>query len=1157
MENLQYIIDIATKVKDKLNFEFPYNVVDWVKDGMMIENYHKHTTFSNLIQIDCATSLSEMMHACDDRGCKMMFSTEHGYMGEWMWVYDQCKQTFDDGYREKNGYKNPLKFRYSAEVYWVKDRLAEVQVGVDQKTGEPRYAKDRTNCHMVIVARNYNAVRKLNYIISEANDTGFYYAPRIDLDLLFTLDKDDVYITSACVAGWKYEDATELWLRIWKHFGDSFFLEYQASNTEKQNQLNKKIQLMSKQFGIQTIVGLDTHYLTEEDKIKRDNLLLRKGISYPEEEGLYLDFPTGEEVYRRFKEQGILTDEEIIMSMMNTHVFLNGCEDIELDTGFKIPILPEYQDLSYDERSKVLWDLLQSKYDNEDNKSKEREEAIEYEYGEVVGSGVIDYFLTNQKIIELAQTPEYGGVLTTTSRGSAASYYSSKLLGFTTIDRFDAEVPMYPERFITKDRILSSHQMPDIDLNCKSQPPFVEASKTKVGEYGCYPLLAIGKFGEKSGWKMYSAVKGVDPDTSNEISKCIDKYNEALKQADDEDKGSILIEDYIPAEYLKIFNDSKDYQNIIEQAKVHACGHVIFNGNIREKDVIGYGDVRYEIGLIRCTSESTGNSTLVACVEGGLLDSLGYCKLDFLIVDVVGIIDKLYKRIMNRVPSTAELRKMVDGDELTWSMYARGITCCLNQCEKQATTARIMKYKPTCIKELAAFIAGIRPGFKSLIDGFLNRVPYTNGEKAIDDLLEECFKYMLYQEAVMKIFQWLGIPMKDAYDTIKKISKKKLKGEALKRVEDTLKSHWLEKIGNLDNFESVYQVIKDSARYSFNAPHALSMANDSLYEAWAKAHHTSTFYEVTLNHYQEKGDKDKVSALLNEARKFFGYTMGTYEFGKDNSKFTIDDENKIIYPNLASVKGIGEQAVIAIMDIYNKGYTNFVDIYLAIKGTKINASVFKKLIKIGYFKKFGSVKKLLTITKIVDFWKGSTGTGRKTIKKSEMNSLGLNTIDIYKYATDKMASGKISDKQFSNVNWIGVAKALSNNLPDDEFDTMELAIMQYSVLKYCDITDDELDKRCVLVTNLDTTYSPKFIAYSLKEGATCEVKIHNTIPKNKKKEVLNSQKDTPIADGDIIYMNRCKHEERQKKVDNKWIKTGAWDWWINSYSVLKKAEDFE
>lgn len=85
--------------------------------------------------------------------------------------------------------------------------------------------------------------------------------------------------------GWKYEDATEIWINIWKHFGDSFFLEYQANNTEPQKELNKRIYEISKTFGIQTIIGLDTHYINDEDCAKRDNLLLRKNSSMKEKMG--------------------------------------------------------------------------------------------------------------------------------------------------------------------------------------------------------------------------------------------------------------------------------------------------------------------------------------------------------------------------------------------------------------------------------------------------------------------------------------------------------------------------------------------------------------------------------------------------------------------------------------------------------------------------------------------------------------------------------------------------------------------------------------------------------------------------------------------------------------------------------------------------------
>lgn len=1117
-----------------------------------MENYHKHTTWSDLVQIDSTTSVEEFMRLSDKYGCKCYFSGEHGYPGEWLKMYDICKNTLDENTRKKMQLNNPIAFRYSAEVYWVKDKDKIFYEKYTDKKGKEqvREKKDNANCHMVLVARNYNAIRKLNYIISCAHVDGFYYKPRIDLKLLFELNKNDVYITSACIAGWKYEDAEEIWLKIWEHFGDSFFLEYQTHNSKEQKALNKKIYEMSQKYGIQTIIGLDTHYISKEDCIKRDNLLKRKGLHYEEEDGWYMDFPNGEEAYRRMTDQAVLPSEEILYAMMNTHVFINGCQDMTYDTGFKIPILDEYKDYDYQKRADVLHKILEDKYEQEDEEhhTPDRKEGMLYEFGEVKDSGTVDYFLDNSTLVDLAIS-KYGGQLTTTSRGSASSYYSSKLLGFTTMDRFEAEVPIYPERFITKERILSSHQMPDIDFNVSSQEPFVKAARELFGKHGCYPLLAVGTLGEKSGFKLYADIKGIEPSVANDISKAIDQYNEAIKQADDEeDKKDIHIEDYITdKEHLKIFNDSKSYQGIIEQAKVHACGFMLFNGNTRDKDVVGYGDIRYEIGLIRCHSESTGKSTIVANIEGGMLDSYGYVKDDFLIVDVVGIIYKLYHSIGREVPTVSELRKMVSGDELTWKMYSIGATCSLNQCEKASTTKKVMKYKPQNIKELAAFIAGIRPGFKSLINGFLDRIEYSNGEKAIDDLLKDCFHYMLYQEAVMKIFSWLGIPMKDSYDTIKKISKKKLKGEALKHVEDTLKQHWSENIGNLDNFDPVYKVIKDSARYSFNAPHALAMANDSLYEAWMKAHHTSKFYEETLNHYQAKGDKNKVNDLIKEAKAFFGYSMASYEYGKDNSKFTIDDGTKTIYPNLSSVKGIGEKAVLDMVAISKQGIDNFVDIYKSIKGTSINASVFEKLVKIGYFKKFGSVKQLLSIMKIYDDWKGSNGNGRKTISKADISKLGLDGINIRRYATDVTKSGKVSDKQFTNVDWIGIVKELASKVPDEEFGILQLVKFQYEVLKYVDYVDESIEWRYVVVTDLNTSYSPKFNAYSINNGKVVEMKVHKAKPKFDK-NVVNSFKEIPFEDGDILYIKIVKKQPKKHKVNDEWVVVpDTFEWWIKDY----------
>ena len=1147
---------LADLAKQRLKFDFPYESDKWINDmDMMMENYHKHTTWSDLVQIDSATSIPEFFQISDKYGCKLYFSGEHGYPGEWLHCYDLCEQTKSDKYRNKININNPLKFRYSAEVYWVKDRLKEYTEEYNNKKGElkTRTVRDNTNCHMVLVARNYNAMRKLNYIISCAHDDGFYFKPRIDLDLLFTLTPEDVYVTSACVAGWKYPDSEDIWLKIWRHFGDSFFLEYQTHNTDEQKQLNERIYKLSQQYGIQTIIGLDTHYINEEDCQKRNDLLKRKGIHYSEEDGWYMDFPNGKEVFRRMMQQGVLPEGEVIYSMMNTHIFVNGCEELEYDTEFKIPILDEYKNYSYEQRCDELKKILYKKYSEEDeeHQSEERKKAIEYEFGEYRDSGCADYPLDNYKLVRLA-IDKYGWELTTTSRGSAASYYTNKLLGFTTMDRFDAEVPIFPERFITKDRILASHQMPDLDLNCSSQEPFVKAARELFGEHGCYPLLAVGKLGEKSGFKLYADIQGIEASIANEITSSIDKYNEALKNVeDDEDRKNIKIEDYITNDrHLHIFYDSKPYQGIIEQAKVHACGFCLFNGNIRQPDVIGYGDIRYEIGLIRCHSESTGRSTIVANVEGALLDLYGYVKDDALIVDVVSIINKLYKTIKGIVPSVTELRKMVSGDKPTWDLYANGITCCLNQCEKVGTTKKAIQYRPQNIKELAAFIAGIRPGFKSHINQFLARIPYSSGEQAIDNLLKDSFNFMLYQESVMLVYSYLGIPMKESYDTIKKISKKKLVGEALQHVEDNLKQHWLENIGNLDNFDPVYKVIKDSQRYAFNSPHALAMANDSLYEAWAKAHYPSKFYEVTLNHYQGKGDKNKVAELEYEAMKFYGYKIGSYGYGQDNTKFTVDDENKMIYPSLSSVKGIGEKAVADIYDIYKKGYDNFVDIYLAIKGTSINGTVFRNLIKIGYFKQFGSIKQLLSIVDIVDSWR-SNNTNKKTISKASVSDLGLEGIDLKKYATDvSEKTGKVSDKQYKITDWEGLIKEIVSKVPEDEYPLKDIIKFQQDILGYIEFSNPEFDKRLVVVTKLNTDWSPKFEAFCLNNRQVSEVKIHKK--KNPKdKSIKTSWKDLPLNEGDIIYMKECKKEPKKRKnSEGKWEEIpGVYDWWLKDYSI--------
>ena len=1034
-----------------MNFKFPYSAEEYAK-YLYLENYHCHKDFSNTSTPDCAESIENYAKRVHEFNAKCLFSGEHGSQGNQFQVYKVAES-------EK------LKYIHSSEVYWVKNRLE----------------KDRANCHMIVAAKNSEGRGDINFALSIANEDGYYYKPRIDLELLFNIPKDNVIVTSACVAGWNYEDAEDIWIKIHNYFGDNFFLEVQYHNTEKQKKLNEKILRIARENNIQIICGLDSHYVKDENSVKRDQILKYKNVNYPDEDGWYMDYPDTQTVIKRFKEQGVLSDEEIFRAIMNTNVFVSECEEIVLDRTFKIPSV--YKGKTYDEKCKIYKNVLNIAYSKEKEKSKEKADGIRYEAKEVMEAGVVDYFLTSKAIVDEAVNNQ-GGILTTTSRGSAASFITNKLLGLTTVDRFNADIPIYPERFLTKERVLAG-QMPDIDLNVATQEPFVKAAKKLLGEHGCYPLMAIEKLKEKAAWQLYAGANDVRPEDANQISKYLDEYNKALKYADDDEKEDIHVEDYIPEEYIELFKQSNEYQGITINLKVHACGHFIFDG-----------DIRREVGLISAVSETTGKRTICAAIEGGFLDEFGYVKEDFLIVDSVYLTYKFFHSVGMEVPTFDELRKMIDGDKATWDIYAKGITCCVNQCEKEATTNRVKKYKPQNLAELSNFIAAIRPGFASLLNTFLNREPYTTGETKIDSLLDDTSHFMIYQESIMKVLSFLKLAMGETYGVIKSISKKKLKGEKKKNLLSELNTAWLDEFNNTDNFNNVWNVIEDSARYAFNSPHAYSMGGDSAYQAWFKAHHTATFYEVAINHYQEKNKKDKIDTLVKEAIKFYDYKLGNYEFGTDNRTVTIDEEKKLIYPNLSSIKGFGEGVSKTLYELGQKQYKDFVEVLTALFSNSINKTIVDKLIKIDYFRKYGDINTLLAITKYYDVLYGA-----KTISKDKAKKDGLPFELITKY-------GNETAKQFNKIDSLGLLNELIGVIPYRELTLKEKLDNQREVLGIVTDYDSNADKRLYYVSELDIKKSVVNIAlYEIFSGKTREVKMW-TSQYNK----------NPFSLGNILYI---------------------------------------
>ena len=262
---------------------------------------------------DSTVSNADYAKRALELGHGIISTMEHGNQGCYIEGYTLAKQ-------------HNLKFVFGAEAYWVKDRTQS----------------DPTNGHIYIGARNENGRQCINDILSEANLTGFYKRPRIDVPLLLSLPRDDVIVTSACVAFWKYDDVEDIVQTLAQHFGKNFFLEVQYHLTDAQRQLNERILRVRDRLKIPLIMGCDSHYIFPQQSQDRDDFLLSKGISYEDEEGWFLDYPDGDEAYQRFCRQGVLTEAQIDEAMSNTNVFLD-VEDYDseiFNANLKLPKLP-------------------------------------------------------------------------------------------------------------------------------------------------------------------------------------------------------------------------------------------------------------------------------------------------------------------------------------------------------------------------------------------------------------------------------------------------------------------------------------------------------------------------------------------------------------------------------------------------------------------------------------------------------------------------------------------------------------------------------------------------------------------------------------------------------------------------------------------------
>lgn len=1022
-------------------------------------NLHLNTHQSNIFKPDSVANYREYAKRAKELGQKVLVAMEHCYSGNLFEAYTVAQE-------------HGLKL------------LSGVDFNI--RLGDGDYS-------LIMISKNNEGKTALNELISLASTQDNILTVK---DLLDNATENVIITTSGInsVLLSKYAD------EVIKSLDDVYevYIELQPHNTKMISEVNDLgLEWIDK--GFQPILGLDTHYVSEEDATYRDIFLKSAKEFYFEEEDSVLDFPTTNEILQRFYDQGIVPNDIAELAIENT-LIADEWEGISFDKEIKMITL--YEGETHEQKVKRLHNLFNKAW-VEDRKHIDKSkwndyiEAIKFESNIITETGMEDYFLFNTKMIELGTT-KYGGILTKSGRGSAPSMYVNKLLNLTNIDRLEAPIELYPTRFMSISRILESRSLPDIDFNTAHPEPFVKASKELLGEHNAYQMVAYGTLQDKDAFRTYCRGIGLPVDEIVDIPDKLEEYeNHSM--------------------WGKLIKASKKFVGVIKSFSPHPCAMLLLNN-----------DIRSETGVIKAK-----DGQYLALIDSYNSDVYKYLKNDVLTVSVYEIIGKVYESIGKPIDDVRTLIKNTQDDPKIWKLFEDGIVATLNQAGTISGKPQIMQYAPKSIRELSMWVAAIRPSFATLRDTFLNRKPFSYNIPEFDALLQSSDNFILFQENIMKVLQYVGFPEGETYSLLKAIAKKK--PGIIEPIHDRFIEGFVKQTGSKENALEVWKIIENSVQYGFNSSHAYSVALDCLYGAYLKANYPIDYYTETLNIYRDNVD---MQGYLIEELPYFGIKLRGIKFGQSVRNYTHNGNE--IFKGISTIKYLNDKVSDNMYDFYHNHYSDdmdIVDVFKYIIDNKLaDNRQMNILIKLGFF--YDINKNTSVLLAVYNSMTGYQST--KPIPQF-LKHLGVTKLAIKYSTTLKKPQERIDFlKQYLEF--------LSNNaelLP--KFTLEERFAVEREYLGYLSTTLDSLENS-YFIEEIGKGNNPWFTLYDLSTGLQRKIR-------GLKKDITDPNGKRLIGVGDVIEIHATKDLPRNILVDGKWTKSkDQTEPYLAKISILSKEK---
>ena len=888
---------------------------------MAFAHLHVHTEYSLL---DGSNKIKECVARVKELGMNSVAITDHGVM------------------------YGVIDFYRAAKAAGIHPVLgSEVYVAPGSRfSKEPGQGNEDRYYHLVLLAENDTGYHNLMKIVSRGFTEGYYYKPRVDLEVLEEFH-EGIIALSACLAGevqryvarGLYEEGKEAALRYERIFGKgNFFLELQDHGISEQQLVNQGLLRMSRETGIPLVATNDVHYTYADDVKPHDILLcLQTGKKLADEDRMRYE---GGQYYIKSEEEMKALFPYALEALENTQKIADRCQ-VEIEFG--VTKLPKYDVpdgwTSWEYLNKLCHEGLAERYQPV---SEELTTRLDYELSVIKTMGYVDYFLIVWDFIKYAKDH---GIMVGPGRGSAAGSLVSYCLGITTIDPIRYQLLF--ERFLNPERV----SMPDIDVDF--EPEGRQAMIEYVSrKYGADCVVQIVTFGTL-------AARGVIRDVGRVMDLPYAFVDSIAKMVPQE--LNITLDKALAAngEFRKLYQEDEQVQELVDMSKrleglprhtsMHAAGVVISQKSVDEYVPLSLGS----------------DGAVVTQFTMTTLEELGLLKMDFLGLRNLTVIRDAVEMIGKDTGKALDLNQINYDDKKVLDYIGTGKTDGIFQLESAGMKSFMKELKPYSLEDIIAGIALYRPGPMDFIPQYIkgknNRDDIIYDCPQLESILEPTYGCIVYQEQVMQIVRDLAGYTLGRSDLLRRAMSKK-KGEVMQRerqnfvygneeegVPGCIKNGIDEATAN-----KIYDEMIDFAKYAFNKSHAAAYAVVSYQTAYLKYYYPVEFMAALLTSVID--NSGKVAEYIYSCRQM-GIQILPPDINKSVGTFSVENGN--IRFGLTAIKSVGRPVIQAIIEERNERgeFKHLKDFIERMGGREVNKRTIENFIKAGVFDSLGGTRK--------------------------------------------------------------------------------------------------------------------------------------------------------------------------------------------------------